>query len=171
MNPVAIISAILRTAIPANRHPVIPENRHSIIPAQAGILKRRLRYRIRACVAIRRIGTARRGVIPEIAQQLFRILERQRDPRILAYAAVRTIGMTLLILALHFEQAHALELRGHVKPQVTVVNIPATSLLRDFSDDPAVDTNLDLRLNLSGSSHEWSWYGDYQFLARQGDQL
>ena len=80
-------------------------------------------------------------------------------------------GMTLLVMALCFGQAHALELRGHIKPQVTVVNIPGDSLLQDFSDDPAVDTNLGLRLNLSGNSGQWSWRSDYQFLAAQGDQL
>jgi hypothetical protein len=79
--------------------------------------------------------------------------------------------MTLLILALMFAQAQALELRGHIKPQVTAVNLPADSLLRDFSDDPAVDTGLDLRLNLSASGNQWAWHGDYQLLARQGDQL
>jgi len=126
-------------------------------------------------IPLRRIAATIR-VIPEIAQQLSGILKRLRDPMIpgrptTAYAAVRCIGMTLLIIALQFEQAHALELSGHVKPQLTVVNIPSKSLLQDFSDDPAIDTNLDLRLNLSDSSGQWSWRSDYQMLAGQGDQL
>lgn len=81
------------------------------------------------------------------------------------------IAIALPIMALQLEQAQALELRGHVKPQITVVNFPGKSLLQDFSDDPAVDTNLDLRLNLSSSSGEWSWRSDYQLLAARGDQL
>ncbi|MDH3634595.1 MAG: hypothetical protein OES20_07805 [Gammaproteobacteria bacterium] len=79
--------------------------------------------------------------------------------------------MTLLITALYFEGVHALELRGHFKPQVTAVNIPGKSLLQDFSDDPAIDANLDLRLNLSGGSGQWSWRSDYQLIAVKGDQL
>ncbi len=65
----------------------------------------------------------------------------------------------------------ALDLRGHVKPQFSAANIPADSLLQDFSDDPAVDSNLDLRLNLSANNSAWSWQIDYQLLMRQGDQL
>ena len=135
--------------------------RSSIIPLR----------RTAACAAVLHIGITNYSVIPEIAQQLSGILKRFRVPKIPAYAAVRRIGMTLLIMALHFEQAHALELRGHFKPQITAVNIPGKSLLQDFSDDPATDTNLDLRLNLSGGSGQWSWRSDYQLLAGQGDQL
>ena len=91
--------------------------------------------------------------------------------RAAACKTFRRITITLLVMALYFQQAHALELRGHVKPQITAVNIPSKSLLQDFSDDPAIDTDLDLRLNLSGSSGQWSWRSDYQLLAGQGDQL
>jgi len=80
-------------------------------------------------------------------------------------------GMMLLVMALHFEQALALELRGHFKPQTTVVNLPGNSLLQDFSDDPARDIGLDLRLNLSTDVGGWSWHSDYQLIAVKGDQL
>ena len=62
-------------------------------------------------------------------------------------------------------------LRGHVKPQATLANIPADSLLQDFSDDPMRDIGLDLRLILSGNKSAWSWRSDYQLLAQQGDRL
>ncbi|MBT8436497.1 MAG: hypothetical protein KJP11_03920 [Gammaproteobacteria bacterium] len=77
----------------------------------------------------------------------------------------------MLIIALHLEQVHALELRGHFKPQVTVVNIPDDSLLQDFTDDPARDAGFDLRLNLSADTGGWSWNSDYQLIAVDGDQL
>jgi len=66
--------------------------------------------------------------------------------------------------------AQAYDLRGHFKPQVTVADIPADSALQEFSDDPAVDSGFDLRLNFSGGAANWSWQTDYQLLARQGDQ-
>jgi len=87
-------------------------------------------------------------------------------PQTAAYA-----GIALLIMALLFEQAHALELRGHFKPQATVVNIPDDSLLQDFTDDPARDTGFDLRLKLSTDVGGWSWHSDYQLIAVKGDQL
>jgi hypothetical protein len=68
-------------------------------------------------------------------------------------------------------QAQALELGGHIKSLMSVVDIPDDSLLQDFSDDPARDINLDMRLNLSDNSGAWSWRSDYQLLAQQGDRL
>ena len=92
-----------------------------------------------------------------------------RQPRVRGGAAYA--GMALLVMALHFEQALAMELRGHFKPQTTVVNLPGNSLLQDFSDDPARDIGLDLRLNLSTDVGGWSWHSDYQLIAVKGDQL
>lgn len=92
-----------------------------------------------------------------------------RQPRVRGGAVCA--GMTMLVMALHFEQALALELRGHFKPQATVVNIPGDSLLQDFSDDPARDFGFDLRLNLSTDTGDWSWHSDYQLIAVKGDQL
>jgi len=77
-------------------------------------------------------------------------------------------GILLLLIACGNAQAY--EMRGHFKPRVTVVDIPADSALQEFSDDPAVDSGFDLRLNFSGGAANWSWQTDYQLLARQGDQ-
>ena len=77
----------------------------------------------------------------------------------------------LFFLMLPAGNAAALELRGHIKPQWQTTNIPGDSLLQDFSDDPAHDTALDTRLNLSSSNGDWSWRSDYQLQARQGDLL
>jgi hypothetical protein len=77
-------------------------------------------------------------------------------------------GLVCLLIACANAQAY--DLRGHFKPRVTAVDIPADSALREFSDDPAVDAGFDLRLNFSGAADNWSWKTDYQLLARQGDQ-
>ena len=68
-------------------------------------------------------------------------------------------------------RAQDYDLRGHIKPQASLANIPANSLLQDFSGDPMRDIGLDLRVNLLGNTSAWSWRGDYQLLAQQGDQL
>jgi hypothetical protein len=51
-----------------------------------------------------------------------------------------------------------------------LVDIPSDSALQEFSDHPARDIGLDLRLNLSGDAANWSWHTDYQLLAKKGDQ-
>ena len=81
------------------------------------------------------------------------------------------LALSLALLNPTAGTAQDYDLRGHVKPQATRANIPADSLLQDFSDDPMRDIGLDLRLNLSGASSAWTWRGDYQLLAQQGDQL
>ncbi len=105
-------------------------------------------------------------------------------PVISAQAAVRRIGILqwcrsskylagaalMLILTLLTGNTYAFDLRGHAKLQATSSNLPADSLLRDFSDDPMSDTGFDLRLNLDQRSDDWSWRADYQLLARQGDR-
>ena len=82
-----------------------------------------------------------------------------------------SVCTTLLLMALHCGQAQALETGGHVKSLASVVNIPGDSLLQDFSDDPARDINLDVRLKLADNRGAWSWQSDYQLLAQQGDRL
>lgn len=67
--------------------------------------------------------------------------------------------------------ASAVELRGHVKLQAAVTDLPADSLLRDFSDDPARDTGLEARLNLGERRGAWTWQADYQLLLRRGDRV
>lgn len=62
-------------------------------------------------------------------------------------------------------------MRGHIKPQGILADIPSNSLLQDFSDDPMRDIGLDLRFILTGSKSAWTWRSDYQLLAQQGDQL
>jgi hypothetical protein len=79
--------------------------------------------------------------------------------------------MAILIFMLSISTALALDLRGHFKPQATVVDIPGDSLLQDFSDDPTRDSGFDLRLNLSTDSGSWSWHSDYQLIAAAGDQV
>ncbi len=79
--------------------------------------------------------------------------------------------MGSLFITLHAGNAAAFELRGHIKPQLSVVNLPGDSLLQNFSDDPASDTALDVRVNLSDNKGAWSWHSDYQLQARQGDLL
>ena len=69
------------------------------------------------------------------------------------------------------KDAIALETRGHVKLQATSTEIPADSLLRDFSDRPANDQGIDARVILADRSGGWEWQADYQLLARQGDRL
>jgi hypothetical protein len=81
------------------------------------------------------------------------------------------VAIVLLVVALQASNAAAFEMGGHVKSLASVVSIPGDSLLQDFSDDPARDINLDVRLNLSGNSGAWSWRSDYQLLAQQGDRL
>lgn len=83
--------------------------------------------------------------------------------------ALRLVYLSLLCCLAY--PAHAWNLRGHVKPQASIINLPADSLLQDFSDDPSLDTGLDLRANLADARGNWSWQIDYQLLARQGDQL
>jgi hypothetical protein len=80
-------------------------------------------------------------------------------------------GMVLLFITLQTGNAAAYELRGHIKPQWNATNIPGDSLLQNFSDDPAHDTAVDVRLNLSDKRGAWSWRSDYQLQARQGDLL
>ncbi len=92
-------------------------------------------------------------------------------PRFSRKTGPATLFLLLVCIALNTANALAFELRGHVKPQTTVVNIPGDSLLQDFSDDPARDINLDLRLNMAANTGGWSWHGDYQLLVGQGDQL
>ena len=117
------------------------------------------------------IPLRRTAVISRVIPAQAAILQWRRCHEIPGPRTTACLGILVFIMALQFEQAHALELRGHFKPQLTVVNIPGNSLLQDFSDDPAIDTNLDLRLNTSGGSGRWSWRSDYQLLAGQGDQL
>ena len=69
------------------------------------------------------------------------------------------------------QPARAVDMRGHIKPQALAADLPADSLLQDFSDDPTRDVGVDLRVNLAGVAAAWSWQLDYQLLARQGDQL
>jgi hypothetical protein len=88
-----------------------------------------------------------------------------------ATVSAESAAVILFFLTLTAGNAAAFELRGHIKPQWKTTNIPGDSLLQDFSDDPAHDTALDTRLNLSSSSGDWSWRSDYQLQARQGDLL
>jgi hypothetical protein len=81
------------------------------------------------------------------------------------------LALWLLLLQPAPGQARGYDLRGHIKPQATLVNLPFDSRLQDFSDDPMRDIGLDLRANLSGNESSWSWRGDYQLLALQGDQI
>jgi len=67
--------------------------------------------------------------------------------------------------------APAYDLRAHAKLQTSATNLPADSLLRDFSDDPMRDTGVDLRLNFSDRAGGWRWRADYQLQAAQGDRL
>ncbi|MDJ0778931.1 MAG: hypothetical protein QNJ85_13775 [Gammaproteobacteria bacterium] len=86
--------------------------------------------------------------------------------------APRSSLLALLgLLALSCQQAQAIDLRGHVKGQLTSVELPRDSLLRDFSDDPQRDAGGELRLNLQDRLDGWSWYVDYQLLAFTGDRL
>ena len=81
------------------------------------------------------------------------------------------LALWLLLLQPSPSQARDFDLRGHIKPQATLVDLPADSRLQDFSDDPMRDIGLDLRANLSGNESAWSWRADYQLLAQQGDQI
>lgn len=76
----------------------------------------------------------------------------------------------LLCLGLYGD-AIAYELRGHAKLQASATELPSDSLLREFSDDPARDTGLDLRANLAGRRGAWNWQADYQLLLRDGDRV
>jgi hypothetical protein len=84
---------------------------------------------------------------------------------------VYLLALFLALLNPACVDARDYDLRGHIKPQATLADIPATSLLQDFSDDPMRDIGLDLRLTLTGGQSAWTWRGDYQLLAQQGDQL
>jgi hypothetical protein len=81
------------------------------------------------------------------------------------------LALWLLLLQPASSQAQGYDLRGHIKPQAIVANLPGDSRLQDFSDDPMRDIGLDLRAILSGNESSWSWRGDYQLLALQGDQI
>ena len=83
----------------------------------------------------------------------------------------KTAGVLLLLVTLLAGNAAAFELRGHIKPQWNAADIPDDSLLQNFSDDPAHDTAVDVRLNLSDNHGDWSWRSDYQLQMRQGDLL
>ncbi len=98
-------------------------------------------------------------------------MKRNRDASAYTGNIRSCAAIALLVIALQANNVVALELRGHVKSLMSVVNIPGDSLLQDFSDDPARDINLDARLNLSSNSGAWSWQSDYQLLAQQGDRL
>ena len=76
----------------------------------------------------------------------------------------------LLGLALCGDAA-ALELRGHAKLQGAATDLPADSLLQDFSDDPVLDSGLEARLNLADRRGAWGWQADYQLLLRRGDRV
>jgi hypothetical protein len=104
-------------------------------------------------------------VIPELAQQFPGIL-RQRQH----LGNPARVGMAILILAISCSAA-ALDSRGHAKLQATSTSLPEDSLLRDFGDDPARDTGVDLRANFSDRVSSWTWHADYQLLARRGDLL
>ena len=67
--------------------------------------------------------------------------------------------------------AVAFDLRGHAKLQGTATELPADSLLRDFSDNPSRDVGLDLRANLGDRHGAWNWQADYQLLLRDGDRV
>ena len=84
--------------------------------------------------------------------------------------AIRIQSCLALTLLAACSVVQAYEMRGHFKPQATIVDIPGDSALQDFSDDPALDAGFDFRLNFSGGANNWSWQTDYQLLARQGDQ-
>ncbi len=75
------------------------------------------------------------------------------------------------LLLLQAGLANAFDYRGQVKFRHDRQNLPDDSLLRDFSDDPARNNSLDLRLNLSGSGGAWSWQADYQLFALDGDRV
>lgn len=79
-------------------------------------------------------------------------------------------GITLILVVLT-GNAQAFDLRGHVKLQANATELPADSLLQDFSDDPMYDTGVDLRLAAEDRAGSWSWRADYQLLARQGDRF
>ena len=77
-------------------------------------------------------------VVPAKAETL----QWRHEPSILACA-----GMTLLTIVIS-ANACAFETRAHAKLQAGLANIPGDSLLQEFSDDPARDSGLDLRINL-----------------------
>ena len=133
-------------------------------------------FAISQCVAPRGSCLAMRQLykIPAKAGILYSWRENRYRTGILDHSPVPVMTLLALSLALlnpSVATAQDYDLRGHIKPQATLANIPADSLLQDFSDDPMRDIGLDLRLILSGNRTGWTWRGDYQLLAQQGDQL
>ncbi len=101
------------------------------------------------------------AIIPMLA----RILISSRGFKIPVYLSVT------LLLVIVSGNATATDLRGHAKFQANATNLPADSLLQDFSDDPMSDSGVDFRLNYGDRAEGWSWRADYQLLARQGDRI
>jgi hypothetical protein len=98
-------------------------------------------------------------------------MKRSKRPSRRTVASRRAaILLTAVLLCAAAEKLPAWELRGHVKPQALVTDIPANSLLQDLTEDPSRDIGIDARVNLGDAADNWSWQADYQFLAQQGDQ-
>jgi hypothetical protein len=113
-------------------------------------------------------GSAARRALPvKRSSTWIAEIQRSRYRRMVS----NLLALSLLLLHPAASQARDYDLRGHLKPQASLVNLPADSRLQDFSDDPMRDIGLDLRANLSGNEAAWSWRGDYQLLAQQGDQI
>ncbi len=78
----------------------------------------------------------------------------------------------LLLLALAPAQAATdTDYKGHVKYQALITNYPADSLFQTITDDPARDSNADLRLNFSAYRNAWAFNADFQFLIKDGDSV
>jgi len=107
---------------------------------------------------------------PHVVTAQIGILQSCRGRKVPQRRTAACAGITAALAIVTCNVA-ALELRGHAKLQATSTNLPADSLLQDFSDDPMNDAGLDLRLKLKDRAGGWSWRADYQLLARQGDRL
>jgi hypothetical protein len=97
-------------------------------------------------------------------------MKRSKQPARRVRSRCSALLLSALLLCAVADKLQALELRGHVKPQLLVTDIPADSLLQDLTEDPSRDIGIDARVNLGDIAGAWSWQVDYQFLAQQGDQ-
>jgi len=87
------------------------------------------------------------------------------------YARLQYGILFICCLVLLVNKAHALEWDGHLKYQPLVSSYPRESYFRNFVDSPAVDNNIDSRLNITHSKSDWSFNLDYQLLGKSGDSV